>query len=72
MTNTALTAGTTYIVSGFPIPKLTSQNYITASEAHPQLTRVSIIDATGSIAFVPDVSVSSAQSLVFSAFYTKQ
>jgi hypothetical protein len=70
--NTSLSAGTEYLISGFPSPKGLSANSIAVSCSHHSLTAICYLGAQGLLSFNPSSAISSGTSLFFSAFYIKQ
>jgi hypothetical protein len=70
--NTSLSAGTEYLISGFPSPKGLSANSIAVSCSHHSLTAICYLGVQGLLSFNPSSAISSGTSLFFSAFYIKQ
>lgn len=71
-TNTALVAGTTYQVAGFPTPYLNSANNIPATCSLVSNTRIAYVGTDSRLTFIPDTAITSGSAILFSAFYIKQ
>ncbi len=71
-TNQILNAGSTYEITGFPLPINTVANGITASCSFTSLTRIIFMSSLGKLTFIPDQQLASGTVPIFSCCYIKQ
>ena len=73
--NQILTAGTTYTITGFPLPLLTDFSNMAASCSVPYVTKyvlVNTVGESGVLQFVPNEQIATNFTFLFSACYIKQ
>lgn len=68
-TFTALTAGTTYSINGFPSPNYGAQNTVPVTCSTPYRIRNAYISPGGTLAFTPNIDIAADEVILFGAYY---